>query len=193
MISTSEMTETEVRATIDTYLTKAMGPEYRTGQVRSSEDGRWGFTVLCQRDDMSRTPAVGTLWADPTTGQIEVLNDEQLREMREAGAVQAAQAHNELAKDENGYVLRRYARIQANVWISDRVGLKIKASGGTFVRSDPPELPFRQQLNAPTLRQETLLNDLRRALENGRLMDYDSTPSCQLMPPNGETIRSPFR
>ncbi|MBV7326926.1 hypothetical protein KFU94_01430 [Chloroflexi bacterium TSY] len=142
MISTTEMTETDVRTTINTYLAEAMGPEYRAGHARSREDGRWGFTVLCQRDDMSRTPAVGTLWADPTTGQIEVLNDEQVREMREAGAVQAAQARNELAKDENGYILRRYARIQANVWISDRVGLKIKASGGTFVPSDPPVWRF---------------------------------------------------
>lgn len=79
---------------------------------------------------MKRIPAVGAIAVDAISGQIEALTDDQLRNMREAGAVQATQGRRELARDENGYILRRHARIKANNWISDRVGLKVGAEGG---------------------------------------------------------------
>jgi hypothetical protein len=70
------------------------------------------------------------------------LTDEQLRTVKEAGAVQAAQARGELARDEQGYVLRSHARIKASVWISDRVDLKVGATGGAFLPLDPPVWRF---------------------------------------------------
>lgn len=44
--------------------------------------------------------------------------------------------------DEAGYVLRRHARIKANNWISDRVGLQISAEGGLFIPAEPPVWRF---------------------------------------------------
>jgi hypothetical protein len=98
--------------------------------------------VICHRADMSRTPAVGVVSVAPATGQVHELTAEQIRNLREAGAVQAAQARGELARDEQGYVLRYHARIKASVWISDRVDLKVGASGGAFLPLDPPVWRF---------------------------------------------------
>lgn len=91
---------------------------------------------------MKRIPAVGAIAVDAISGQIEALTDDQLRNMREAGAVQAAQERKELARDENGYVLRRHARIKASCWISDRVGLKIGAEDGQWLAQEPPVWRF---------------------------------------------------
>jgi hypothetical protein len=62
--------------------------------------------------------------------------------MREAGPVQAAQARRELARTEDGYVMRYQARILASVWISDRVDLKVGANGGVFLPLTPPVWRF---------------------------------------------------
>jgi hypothetical protein len=142
MILTAEMTEVQARTAVDHYLATGLGPAYKAGRAQLRDDGRWSFVVLCQREDMWRTPAVGFIYLDARTGQVEALSDDRLREMCEAGAVQAAQARNELARDEDGYILRQHARIKANVWISDRVGLKVRAAGGTFVPLEPPVWRF---------------------------------------------------
>lgn len=141
MTPTMPMTETAYRAAVDRYLEDALGPEYRAGQGQLRND-HWRFMVVCQRFDMERIPAVGGISVDAVTGQVQALTTEQLREMSEAGAVQAAQARQELARDEAGYVLRRHARIKANVWISDRVGLKVRVEGGTFIPLKPPVWRF---------------------------------------------------
>lgn len=60
--------------------------------------------------------------------------------MSEAGAVQAAQERRELARDEAGYILRRHARIKANCWLSDHVGMKIGAEGGHLLTQQEPPI-----------------------------------------------------
>lgn len=138
MTLTAEMTEVEARTAVDHYLATALGPTYQAGRAHQRTGGRLSFVVLCQREDMQRVPAVGFISVETRKGQVEALSADRLREMQEAGAVQAAQSRNELARDEEGYVLRQHARIKANVWISDRVGLKVRATGGIFVPLDPP-------------------------------------------------------
>jgi hypothetical protein len=141
MIATLELTETTCHTAVEQYLANMVGTAYRAerGQLHN---GAWVFTVIHQRTDMSRIPAVGAIAVDAVSGQIQKLTDDQLRNMREAGAVQAAQERRELARDDNGYILRRHARIKANLWISDRIGLKVGAEGGLFIPLEPPVWRF---------------------------------------------------
>lgn len=141
MIATLELTETACRTVVEQYLANMLGTAYHAGRGQL-RNGAWVFTVTNQRTDMKRIPAVGAIAVDAISGQIEALTGDQIRNMREAGAVQAAQERRELARDENGYVLRRHARIKANNWISDRVGLKVGAEGGLFIPSEPPVWRF---------------------------------------------------
>jgi len=109
MIATLEYTETTCRTAVNRYLADTLGSAYQAGQGQL-RNGHWRFMVTCQRADMARTPAVGGISVDAVTGQVQTLSAEQIRELREAGAVQAAQARQELAKDEAGYVLSNAAR-----------------------------------------------------------------------------------
>ncbi|MFZ4661885.1 MAG: hypothetical protein ACOYNY_33050 [Caldilineaceae bacterium] len=119
------------------YLSTTLSPAFKVGQSILRQ-GQWHCRVLCQRADMQRTPMVGSVTVDAKTGQVNPLTTDQLRDLREAGAVQAAQARRELARDEDNYVLRYHARIKATVWISDQTDLKVGATGGVFLPLDPP-------------------------------------------------------
>lgn len=135
------LTEGQVRTAVDHYVQSVLGPTYQTGNS-ARRNGQWHFTVLCHRDDMSRTPAVGFVAVDAATGQVTPLTDEQLHNLREAGAVQAAQERGELARDEQGYVLRYHAHIKANVWISNLIDLKVGVRDGVFLPLDKPVWRF---------------------------------------------------
>ncbi|MCE7984759.1 MAG: hypothetical protein DYG89_26605 [Caldilinea sp. CFX5] len=87
---------------------------------------------------MARVPAVGSIAVSAISGQIHKLTDDQIRNMGEAGAVQAAQARKELARDDDGYVLRRHAWIKASSWLSNYVGMKIGAEYGQFIEQASP-------------------------------------------------------
>lgn len=141
MIATLELTETACRTVVEQYVANVLGPTYHAGRGQL-RNGAWVFTVTNPRADMKRIPAVGVIAVDAISGQLEALTDDQIRNIREAGAVQAAQERRDLARDENGYVLRRHARIKAKNWISDRVGLKVGAEGGLFIPLEPPVWRF---------------------------------------------------
>lgn len=130
-----------VQQIANAYLSTVLGPAYRVGQSILRQ-GQWHCRVLCQRPDLQRTPIVGSITVDAKTGQVNPLTADQLRDLREAGAVQAAQARGELARDEDGYILRYHARIKATVWISDQTDLKVGATGGFFLPLDPPVWRF---------------------------------------------------
>ncbi|MEZ4865080.1 MAG: hypothetical protein R3C14_27440 [Caldilineaceae bacterium] len=137
MIATLELTETECRTAVDQYLANALGTAYRAGRGEL-RNGGWVFIVTNQRADMTRVPVVGSIVVDALSGQIQKLTYDQIRNMREAGAVQAAQARNELARNVDGYVLRRHAWIKASRWLSDHVGMKIGAEDGQFLDQESP-------------------------------------------------------
>lgn len=126
---------------VTNYITAKLGPEY-TISHSALRDGQWLFTIQCRRSDMRRQPMVGIITVDATTGRLQEITEEKLCDLREAGAVQAAQERRELARDAAGYVLRYHARIKATVWISDRVDLKVGASGGVFVPLPQPRWRF---------------------------------------------------
>ena len=127
---------TTVQQIANAYLSTMVGPAYSVGQSVLRQ-GQWHYRVLCQRPDLQRTPIVGSITVDAKTGQVNPLTADQVRDLREAGAVQAAQARGELARDEEGYILRYHARIKATVWISDQTDLKVGATGGVFLPLDP--------------------------------------------------------
>lgn len=141
MIATLEVTETACRTIVDQYLANRLGPTYHAGRGQLRNDA-WVFTVTNQRADMKRIPAVGAIAVDAVSGQVEALTDDQIRNMREAGAVQAAQERRELARNEDGYILRRHAWIKASSWLSNYVGMKIGAENGQFIDQEPPTWRF---------------------------------------------------
>lgn len=130
-----------VQQIANAYLSTMVGPAYSVGQSVLRQ-GQWHYRVLCQRPDLQRTPIVGSITVDAKTGQVNPLTADQVRDLREASAVQAAQARGELARDEEGYILRYHARIKATVWISDQTDLKVGATGGVFLPLDPPVWRF---------------------------------------------------
>ena len=144
-----------VQQIANAYLSTMVGPAYRVGQSVLRQ-GQWHCRVLCQRPDLQRTPIVGSITVDVKTGQVNPLTADQVRDLREAGAVQAAQARGELARDEEGYILRYHARIKATVWISDQTDLKVGATGGVFLPLDPPIWRFAIDFHLA----ETYLNPL---------------------------------
>jgi hypothetical protein len=123
------------------YVAAALGADYGTASG-FYRHGRWHFLVRCNRAGGKQPCIVGRLSVEAATGRVNELTVEQIREMQESGVVQAAQARGELARDEQGYVLRSQARIKASVWISDRVDLKVGANGGAFLPLDPPVWRF---------------------------------------------------
>lgn len=135
------ITETACRAAVNQYLREALGAEYSAGKGKLC-NGAWRITVLCRRQDMTRVPAVGYIAVDALTGSIARPTADQLRNMHEVGAVQAAQARWELARDEDGYVLQIQAKIKANCWLSDHVGMKIGVKDGTFIANQTPVWRF---------------------------------------------------
>ena len=144
-----------VQQIANAYLSTMVGPAYRVGQSVLRQ-GQWHYRVLCQRPDLQRTPIVGSITVDAKTGQVNPLTADQVRDLREASAVQAAQARGELARDEEGYILRYHARIKATVWISDETDLKVGATGGVFLPLDPPIWRFAIDFHLA----ETYLNPL---------------------------------
>ena len=141
MTLTAENTEVQVRAMVDRYLADTMGPEYGAGPCRL-QNGRMYFRIKCKRNDMHRTPIVGGIAFNLETGQIAELTSDQIRNFRESSEVQAAHDRRELARGEDGFVLRLQARIKASVWISDRVDLKVSAKGGVLLPLDTPVWRF---------------------------------------------------
>jgi hypothetical protein len=141
MRTTTAVNEVEARRNADIYLTNQVGLAYGTGHGYL-RDSRWCFMVTCRNHTQNHTAVVGVISVDAATGQVNQLTGEQIRNLQEAGAVQTAQARGELARDEQGYVLRYHARIKASVWISDRIDLKVGANGGAFLPLDPPVWRF---------------------------------------------------
>lgn len=137
MTLTAENTEGQARILVDRYLADTMGPAYGAGPCRL-QNGRMYFRIKCKRNDMHRAPIVGGIAFDLETGQIAELPSEQICNFRESSEVQAAHDRRELARGEDGFVLRLQARIKASVWISDRVDLKVSAKGGVFLPLDTP-------------------------------------------------------
>jgi hypothetical protein len=147
LVTATAVDEGEARRRADTYLTNTVGLAYGTGHCYL-RDGRWCFMVTYQGHDLDRTAVVGVIAVDAATALVAPLTDDQIRNLQEAGAVQAAQARGELARDQQGYVLRYHARIKAGVWISDRIDLKVGANGGAFLPLDPPVWRFSIDLNS---------------------------------------------
>jgi hypothetical protein len=129
--------EAQARQSASRYLAQTLGATYGLGAGSLRHD-RWVFPVLAQQSDAHRVPMVGVIVVNAQTALLEPLSATQIADMQEAGAVQTAQARGELARNEQGYVLRSHARIKASVWISDRVDLKVGASGGAWIPFDDP-------------------------------------------------------
>jgi len=159
------------------YLTQTFGATYRLGTGAIRHD-RWVFPVMAQQSDGHPVPMVGVIEVDAQTGLLEPLSATQISDMQEAGAVQTAQARGELARNEQGYVLRSHARIKASVWISDRVDLKVGASGGAWI-------PFA----TPIWRFSIALHQEDGELEPLGIIDVDATTG-RVHPLTTEQIRA---
>jgi hypothetical protein len=176
MRTATAVNEVEARRNADVYLTNWLGLAYGTGHGYLRV-GRWCFMVTCRHPAQNRPAVIGVMAVDATTGQVNPLTGEQIRNLQEAGAVQAAQVHGELARDEQGYVLRYHARIKASVWISDRIDLKVGANGGVFLPLEPPLWRFSIDL---TLADEQL--------EPLGVIDVDATTG-QVVPLTSEQLQ----
>lgn len=136
-IKERELTTDSVQNVANEYIASALGPNYFTDQSTERDRG-WNFIVQCRYEDINKCPPVGIL-AVFENGQVEQLSEDRIRDMRETGEIRAAKERGEkFARDKNGFVLRRQARIKASCWTSDNIGMKFGAEGGIFIDLDDP-------------------------------------------------------
>lgn len=136
MVTTKELTIEDAGTIASEYISKTFDESFFPTLGKKIDEG-WYFTIKCHREDMSRTPAVGGLIISPF-GEVQELSEDRIRDTREAAETQAAQHRKELARDENGYVLRYHARIKATFWLANNIDYKVGAKGGFFIPIDSP-------------------------------------------------------
>lgn len=139
MIATKERERTRegFQEIANEYIAAVFGQKYFI-EKGDKHDAGWRFMVQCHHDDMSWSPMVGSVMVFEN-GQVEPLSEYRIQDMKETGDMFAARERGEkFARDENGFVLRRQARIQASCWTSDNIGMKIGAEGGMFLALDHP-------------------------------------------------------
>jgi len=110
-ISPPAVSETEAQRAADAYLAAALGSDYCALSGFSGQ-GRWYFRIGWQCSNRHAPYGVGKIAVDARSGAVVALTDEQLRETREWGAVQAANERGELARDAQGMccVIKRSGR-----------------------------------------------------------------------------------
>jgi len=128
---------TKVLSSVNEYLTKTLGLEYTSGTSIDSPIAT-AVHIRCQRADLPALAIVGRLQLETETSQVIPLSSEEIREIHECTAWYAARRRGELARDENGYILRQQGRRLASQWLDDHLSMKFYASGGLFIPIEHP-------------------------------------------------------
>jgi hypothetical protein len=130
------------------YLGNVLGAGYGATNGFYGND-YWYFLIRYRGVDGECTSGVGKIAVNAITGEITALTDEQLRDVREFSAVQAAQGRGELARDEQGYVLRYQTQMKASQWLSDNLTMHFSATDGQFESFDHPFWQFAIRFRLP--------------------------------------------
>lgn len=127
------VTATHAQQLADQYLAETFSPDFRATHGFYG-NRRWFFLIQYQRATDGQPIGVGTkLVVDLEQGRIVPLTDEQIGEIREAPAIQAAQIQGELARGPDGYLLRYQAKLIATAYLREHLSLHYSATGGLFV------------------------------------------------------------
>jgi hypothetical protein len=103
----------------------------------------WRFFIRCEHGPL------GVIYVDPQSGQVLPWTADEMRIVQEKAALLHARHQGVLPLDQEGYVLREYARRQANSYLSMVVGLQVIATDPIFVPLDRPIWQFLVELRLP--------------------------------------------
>lgn len=82
------------------------------------------------------------LVVDEQAGRVIPLSTEQLHDLREVPFVRLAEEHGEIARTEDGYVLRYQARLAATSYLREHFSMYYSAINGLFVPLETPVWQF---------------------------------------------------
>lgn len=138
------VSEATAQRSVKAYLTTILGPEYRPTNGFYGQ-AHWYFLIQCHCAALKRPWGVGKITVDATTGEVIALDAEQIRDIREASAMQIAQAQGCIARDERGYLLRREAAANATQWLGENLTMHFSASDGLllFLGGRSPDVVWR--------------------------------------------------
>ena len=136
MVATAILTLEDAGTIADEYIKSVFGDNHYTCEGNEI-DGGIVFLVACSRDDVKKDLGAGHVTV-LDSGEVKTLSEDRIRDIKETGETRAAQKRKELARDEDGHVLRYHARINATSWLANNVDHKIGAKDGFFVPIDSP-------------------------------------------------------
>ena len=153
MMRTEKLTEEQIQAVVDKYLADVLGSEY-TGDMPTRSYERLSFLIQCNRPDVNQPCMVGRVSVN--ADGVMPLSDEQIREIRECTAWEAARIRGKLARAADGYLLRHQARRLASQWLDTEISMKFGATGGVFIPLDPPVWQFSISFDLQNVHLEPL-------------------------------------
>src|SRR6476659_8940215 len=137
-VSRPVVSEATARHTAHQYIRSQLGPQYHLNPGSFAEHSlrsTWRFLII----DDEHNGVTGYLDIDAKTGEVILLDDEQLQDMRERAIVLAAKKRKEVARGLDGYILPFLAKIRVNGYLSSHVAFFASANGRpTLLPGDPP-------------------------------------------------------
>ncbi len=131
------VSEAEARQTAELYLADKFSNKYRATNGFYG-NGHWYFLVRVYNAAGELGNAVGKIQVDAVSGNVIALTNEQSETIQAISHLLTAETKQEIARDEQGYVLRQYAQGVATRWLSDHLTMHFSATDALFVPLDPP-------------------------------------------------------
>lgn len=103
----------------------------------------WSFLIRCIHGPLQ------PIYVDAQTNQVVALTEHEIQTIREKAFILQCRIDNLLPIDENGYVVREFARRQAEHYLMMEIGLQAVAVDGVFVPLEGPIWQFLIEVRLP--------------------------------------------
>lgn len=105
----------------------------------------WRFFIRCEEGP------IGVIYVEPEAGQVLPWTADETRLVQEKAAFLRARRQGTLPLGEDGYIVREYARRQANSYLSMQLGLQVVAIDPVLILLDRPIWQCTIELRSPRL------------------------------------------
>ncbi|MFN8495824.1 MAG: hypothetical protein U0350_49990 [Caldilineaceae bacterium] len=146
-------------------------------------EGVWRFIV--------RSPLwpLGYIKVDAQTGEPLPFTPDEIRVLKEKAAIVEAEQRNALPMDEQGYVLREYAKTQAHVYLGDQLGVYFGAANGLFIPGVSPIWQFTITYRHPNYGKIEVMGILDVDAQTGNVIPLNDQTLQQLQGRTNAIIR----
>ena len=120
------------------YIAQTLGEDYGIYAIKRLPD-YWWIQLCRQLPAPARPLVVGKIRVDAQTGKVFPLTDDEIQEIQERTEVMAAYRRQEVARDEQGFILPYQAKIRVNGYLSKYVAFFASAEGRPqWIAGSPP-------------------------------------------------------